>query len=266
MGEKKQIEGFCEFIFEVEDGIAYFTINRPQLHNALNMNCFAELERFVDYVESDSDIKIAIITGAGKTAFIAGADINNVQTKTGAMHLKKQDLEQAIRKLETCTKPVIAAINGYAFGGGFEIAMACDIRIASENARFGFPEVNIGLYPGAGGTQRLARLAGIGVAKEVIMAGRNLKPEEAKQLGIVMRVVPLESLMKEAVALALDMMAKSPIALTIAKKVITASLDTDLSTGILLESLGYCILMDSQDKAEGTDAFLKKRKPQFVGK
>lgn len=263
--EKKRIEGFKEFILEQDGAIAYFTINRPQARNALNERCFIEISQFVDYLEDTPEVRTAIITGAGEKAFIAGADINGVRTKTGIRHLRKPDLENALRKLELCTKPVIAAVNGYAFGGGFELALACDIRIASENARFGLPETNLGIYPGAGGTQRLARMAGIGVAKEVIMAGRTLKPEEAKALGLVMQVVPLGSLMDEAEAIAQKMMEKGPVALTVAKKVITASMDTDISTGMLLESLGYALLLESKDKQEGTAAFLEKRAPVFCG-
>lgn len=263
--EKRRVDGFREFIFEIADGIAYFTINRPQARNALNENCFQEISQFVDYVDNTPEIKVAIITGTGEKAFIAGADINGVRTKTGVRHLKKPDLENILRKLELCTKPVIAAVNGFAFGGGFELALACDIRIASENARFGLPETGLGIYPGAGGTQRLARMAGIGVAKEVIMAGRTLKPEEAKELGIVMQVVPLESLMAEATAVAKKMMEKGPVALTVAKKVIAASLDTDITTGMLLESFGYAILLESRDKQEGTAAFFEKRAPVFRG-
>lgn len=263
--EKKRMEGFREFILETGGDIAYFTINRPEARNALNETCFHEISQFVDFMEETPEVKVAIITGAGDKAFIAGADIKGVKSKTGVRHLKRPDLENALRKLEMCSKPVIAAVNGYAFGGGFELALACDIRIASENARFGLPETSLGIYPGAGGTQRLARMAGTGVAKEVIMAGRILKPEEAKGLGIVMQVAPLELLMEEAEGVARKLMEKGPFALTVAKKVISASMDADITTGMLLESLGYALLLESKDKQEGTAAFLEKRPPVFRG-
>lgn len=257
------LKEFRAFKLDVKDGIAYFTINRPEARNALNPDCFQDLNDFLDFLKDTPEIKVAIITGEGEKAFIAGADINNVRTKTGAQHVHAPSLEPILRRFESCSIPIIAAINGFAFGGGFELALACDIRIASENARFGLPEASLGIYPGAGGTQRLARMAGIGVAKEVIMAGRVLKPDEAKALGIVMDVVPHANLLDEAAAVAKKMMEKGPLALTLAKKVITASLDTDYTTGALLETLGYSILLDSKDKTEGMNAFLEKRPAMF---
>lgn len=259
------VEDYQEFILRVENEIAYFTINRPSVRNSLNEACFAEMIRFLDFIESSSDVKIAIITGTGDRAFIAGADINGVKNKRGITHLKTPTLEDIYRRIECCTKPMIAAINGLAFGGGFELAMACDIRIASENAKFGLPETNLGIYPGAGGTQRLSRLVGIGVAKEVIMAGRVLSADEAKNLGLVMQVVPSALLMENAVSVAKKMLEKGTLALILAKKVINSSLDTDMTTGMLIETLGYSILMDSKDKQEGVQAFLEKRPPKFIG-
>lgn len=259
------VEGFKEFILQVEDGIAYFTINRPEVRNSLNEACFAEIVNFVDFVEENPDVKIAIVTGTGEKAFIAGADINGVKNKKGIRHLKKPDLEDAYKKVENCNKPIIAAINGLAFGGGFELALACDIRIASENAKFGLPETSLGIYPGAGGTQRLPKLAGIGVAKEVIMAGRVLNAQEAHMLGLVMKVVPLTNLMEEAVAVAKKMMEKGPLALMMAKKVINASQNTDMATGLLIETMGYSFLLDSKDKQEGIEAFFAKKTPNFQG-
>ncbi|GHU64489.1 3-hydroxybutyryl-CoA dehydratase [Clostridia bacterium] len=258
-------EVYKAFTLKLEDGIAYFTINRPEARNALNLDCFDDLNRFLDFIAESDEVKIAILTGAGEKAFIAGADINNVRTKTGVQHLRKPSLEPILRRIETCDIPIIAAVNGYAFGGGFELALACDIRIASENAQFGLPETSLGIYPGAGGTQRLPRIAGIGVAKEVILAGRILKAEEAKTLGIVMAVVPLDQLLAQATDVAKRMMAKGPVALTLAKKVIAASADTDITTGAFIEALGYCILLNTKDKTEGTDAFLEKRPPAFTG-
>jgi len=259
------VESYKEFILKVENEIAYLTINRPSMRNSLNETCFAELNLFLDFIEENPKIKIAIITGTGDKAFIAGADIDGVRNKSGIAHLKNPVLENIYQKLENCTKPILAAINGLAFGGGFELAMACDIRIASENAKFGLPETSLGIHPGAGGTQRLSRLAGVGVAKEVIMAGRIITADEAKNLGLVMRVVPLASLMEETVSVAKKMLEKGPLALLLAKKAINASLSTDLSTGLLIETLGYAMLMDSGDKQEGIQSFLEKRPPNFKG-
>lgn len=257
------MEIYQEFTLQVNDGIALFTINRPQVRNALNETCFAEMNRFIDFVEESSEVQLAILTGAGEKAFIAGADINGVKNKTGRVHLKSPTLENIYKKIENCTKPIIAAVNGLAFGGGFELALACDIRIAAQNAKFGLPETNLGIYPGAGGTQRLSRIAGLGVAKEVIMGGRVLTAEEAKQLGLVMDVVPLDSLLQRTITLAKQMLEKGPLALVLAKKVINASANVDIETGLLLETLGYSILMDSADKQEGVQAFLEKRSPNF---
>jgi len=255
---------FINFLLEEEGPIAIFISNRPEIMNALNLDSNIDILNFVDYLENAEHLRVAIITGAGDKAFIAGADINAVRVQTGVKSIQSK-LRISLAALENCSKPIIAAINGYAFGGGFELALACDIRIVAENAVLGLPETGLGFIPGAGGTQRLSRMAGVGVAKDVILGGRTLSAQEAVQHGIAMKAVPLEKLMEEAKKLAGKMVLRGPIALNVGKKMINASMYTDPSTGCMMESLALAILFDSKDKMEGTSAFLEKRKPQFKG-
>ncbi len=255
---------FKNFLLQEEGPIAVLTSNRPEVMNALDLQSNIELIQFADYMEKSEHLRVAIITGAGDKAFIAGADINAVRAQSGVKSLRS-NLRIALAALENCSKPVIAAVNGYAFGGGFELSLACDIRIVSENAMLGLPETGLGFIPGAGGTQRLSRMAGVGVAKDMILGGRTLTAQEAVQYGIAMKAVPLEKLMDEARKLAGKMVLRGPIALNVGKKVINASLFTDPATGCTMESLALAILFDSKDKMEGTSAFLEKRKPQFKG-
>ena len=255
---------FKNFLLEEEGSTAIFTSNRPELMNAMNLDSNVDILSFVEYFENADHLRVAIITGAGDKAFIAGADLNAVRAQTGVKSLASK-LRIALAAIENCSKPVIAAINGYAFGGGFELALACDIRLVSENAMLGLPETGLGFIPGAGGTQRLSRTVGIGIAKDIILAGRTLNAQEAVQYGAAMKVVPLEKLMEEAKKLAGKMALKGPIALNVGKKVLNASMYTDTATGCTMEGLALAILFDSKDKLEGTSAFLEKRKPQFKG-
>ncbi len=256
---------YKNYLLSVEDGIATLTINRPEKRNAMNNECYSELNDFMSYAETSDDIKVIIITGAGDKAFVAGADITAIATATGPTNMKGSS-KGALLKMENSMKVIIAAVNGFAFGGGFELALACDIRIASENALFGLPETGLGLLPGAGGTQRLSRLAGIGVAKDVILGGRIITAAEAPSLGIAMKSVPAANLMAECKKIASDIAKKGPLAIALAKKAINVSLDTDRSTGLLLEQLAFGILLDSEDKKEGTTAFMEKRTPVFIGR
>lgn len=255
---------FKNFLLEEEGPVAVFTSNRPEIMNALDYESNLDILRFVDYLESAGHLRVAIIIGAGDKAFIAGADLNAVRVQSGVKSLKSK-LRMALSALENCSKPIIAAINGYAFGGGFELALACDIRLVAENAVLGLPETGLGFIPGAGGTQRLSRMAGIGVAKDVILGGRTLNAGEAVQYGIAMKAVPQEQLMGEAKKLAGKMALRGPIALDVGKKTINASLYTDPATGCMMESLALSILFDSRDKLEGIAAFQEKRRPQFMG-
>lgn len=256
--------GFKNFLLKEEGAVAVFTSNRPEIMNALDYDSNLDLLRFVDHLESAKHLRVAIITGAGDKAFMAGADLNAVRAQSGVKSLQSK-LRVALAALENCSKPIIAAINGYAFGGGFELALACDIRLAAENALLGLPETGLGFIPGAGGTQRLARMAGVGVAKDMILGGRTLNAQEAVQYGIAMKAVPPHNLMEEAEKLAGKMILRGPIALNVGKKAINASLYTDPATGCAIESLALAILFDSKDKLEGTSAFLEKRKPKFTG-
>jgi len=250
--------------YEVRDQIAFITINRPEVRNAMDTDCWLKFITLVENADNDTDVRIIIITGAGDKVFMSGADIKNLQVRTGVENLTSIS-QKARQKVDECRKPVIAAINGVAFGGGFELTLVCDIRIASPNAKFGLPEAGLGIMPGGGGTQRLSRMIGIGRAKEVILAGRVLNAQEAEAAGLLMKVVEPDSLLEEAVSIAKKMIAKGPVSLNVAKKVINASLDIDRTSGLLLENLGFSLLLETNDKLEGTTAFLEKRPPQFKG-
>lgn len=256
---------YQNFLLDIQDGIAVFKINRPEVRNALNAECWLEISSFADQVNNDDSIRVAIITGEGNKAFIAGADVNLIKERTAVSAL--QGLAQnALLKLENCDKPIIGAVNGYAFGGGCEVALACDIRYASDNARFGLPEVGLGILPGSGGTQRLSKLVGLGRAKEMILTGKAVTAEQALQYGLVTNVVSQELLLEECIALAKTLLAKGPLALRLTKKVINASMSTDQNAGMMLELLSYSILAGSEDKMEGVNAFFEKRDPDFKGK
>ncbi len=255
---------FKNFLLEEDGPVAIFTSNRPEVMNAMNLDSNIDVLNFIDYLEKSEHLRVGIITGAGDKAFIAGADLNAVKVQTGIESLQSK-LRVCLSAIENCSKPIIAAINGFAFGGGFELALACDIRLVSENAVLGLPETGLGFIPGGGGTQRLSRLVGVGIAKDMILAGRTLTAQEAVQYGVAMKVFPLENLMDEAKKLAHKMALRGPVALNLGKKLINASLYTDQNTGCMAESLALAILFDSKDKLEGIDAFMEKRKPQFKG-
>lgn len=256
---------FNNFELDINDNIAVFKINRPEVHNALNEECWEEIDRFVDLINTDESIKLAIITGEGQKAFIAGADVNMIRQRTSLTALQGA-AQNVLKKLENSTKVTIAAVNGYALGGGCEVAMACDIRYASDNARFSLPELSLGIMPGGGGTQRLAKLIGLGRAKEMILTGRTITAQEALQYGLVSKVTSQEELLKECYDAAQMVLNKGPLAVRLAKTAINASMSTDQETGMLLELLGYSILVGSEDKTEGVNAFLEKRRAKFEGK
>lgn len=264
MSEKRE---YKNFLLEVKDGIAIFSVNRPEVRNAINEDCWKEIDDFISYADTCDDIKVIIITGTGEKAFVAGADISKFAgERTAADSIKPRYATIACNRIENSMKPVIAAVNGYAFGGGCELAITCDLRIVSENAQFGLPEANLGIIPGWGGTQRLSRIVGIGRAKEMILGGRTIKGQEAVDIGMAIKCVPLEKLMEEAIALANVVKNKGPLSIAMAKKLIKHSATIDLEAGILMETLGLSILMESEDKKEGSSAFLNKRKPEFKGR
>jgi enoyl-CoA hydratase len=249
-------------IFEKEDNIAIITFNRPEAMNALNNQTRAEFRQAIADVATDDAIKVLILTGSGK-AFVAGSDIKEFSKTTpyGAHNIMR--LGEMVEKLE---KPVIAAVNGFCLGGGCEIAMGCDIIIASDKAKFGQTEINIGIIPGGGGTQRLQRLVGACRAKELIFTGDIIRAEEADRIGLVNRVVPLEELMATAKEMAKKIATKSAAALKLAKTAINRGMQTDLESGLKYEYELYSLSLTLEDKVEGVNAFLEKRTPTFVGR
>lgn len=253
------------FTLELDSGIAVFTLNRPDVGNSISNECWYEMTRFFDYADTSDEIKVIILTGAGSKAFASGQDIKSFTKKKGIDGIRSLSREPLL-KIENNYKPVIAAVNGYAFGGGCELALACDIRILANHAKIGFPEPNVGIIPAAGGTQRLSRLVGVGRSKEIILAGRVLNADEAVNMGFAMKSVPLENLLEEAKEVAKVMLTKGPVALALAKKAINASMYTDISTGLLLENFAFDVLLETEDKHEGTNAFLEKRKANFKGR
>jgi enoyl-CoA hydratase len=240
------------------------TINRPEVRNALNIEIRKEILTVLDLAEKDDSVRVIIITGAGDKAFSAGADINMFLTMTPLVAMEYLKLSKgASNRIETYPKPVIAAVNGYAIGGGMELAISCDIIIASDNAKFGQSEINVGIIPGVGGTQRLPRLVGAKKAKELIFTGDLIDANEAERLGIVNRIVPQQDLMKTVEELAANLASKSPLILRLAKDAINRS-QAGLKEGLDYESTLFSFCFASNDQKEGAKAFLEKRKPAFT--
>ena len=254
-------------LYSKEEGIGTVTINRPESLNALNGEVYTELYKLFQEIEDDQDVRAVILTGSGEKAFIAGADIAEMQPQSSVEIRSFIDKgRRASDRIYTLSKPVIAAINGFALGGGCELAMCCDLRVASENAKFGQPEINLGIIPGAGGTQRLSRLIGMTKAKELIYTGNAIDANTAFTMGLVNKVVPPESLMAEAKELARKLLSKSSIALALAKKAITSGANMNLPSGLDLEAECFALIFATEDQKEGMSAFLQKRKPEFKGK
>ena len=251
-----------------EKGIVKLTINRPEVRNALNAATRQEIRTAIGEIEKDEDVRVVIITGAGEKAFISGADITAFKDATPIMMEESASIlgQQLFSDIENLSVPVIAMINGFCLGGGLELAMCCDIRIASENAKFGQPEINIGIFPGAGGTQRLPRLIGWGKAKELIYTGKIIDAAEAEKLGVVDKVVPLERLEEEVEQLAATIASKSPLIIKLVKKAINRGMYTDLAAGLAYEKANFALCFATEDHIEGVTAFLEKRKPEFKGR
>ena len=247
---------------DVTDGIALVTVNRPEVRNAINATVLRAITETLAALAENEDVQVLVFTGAGDKAFVAGADINELAVRTPKDGLKAT-MQGVYEKVEQFPKPTIAAVNGYAFGGGHELALACDIRIASTNAQFALPETGLGIMPAAGGTQRLAKLVGLGRATEIVLTGRRVKADEALDMGLVTQVVEPDELLITARETAQAIMAKGPLAIQLAKTVIRHGFDVDHQTGILLERLAQSVLYSSAEKAEGTTAFLEKRAPDF---
>ena len=247
---------------DVTDGIALVTVNRPEVRNAINATVLRAITETLAELAENDDVQVLVFTGAGDKAFVAGADINELAVRTPKDGLKAT-MQSVYEKVEQFPKPTIAAVNGYAFGGGHELALACDIRVASTNAQFALPETGLGIMPAAGGTQRLAKLVGLGRATEIVLTGRRVKAEDALAMGLVTQVVEPDELLDTARETAQAIMAKGPLAIQLAKTVIRHGFDVDHQTGILLERLAQSVLYSSAEKAEGTTAFLEKRAPDF---
>jgi enoyl-CoA hydratase len=252
---------------DAAEKIAVVTVNRPEKLNALNLTVLKELNAAFDELEADPAVRAIVMTGAGARAFIAGADIAELNALPDPVHGANHGKlgQQLCFKIERLRQPVIMAINGYALGGGLELAMAGDIRIAAETARLGQPEINLGIIPGFGGTQRLPRLVGKGIAKLMIFGGDPIPAEEGLRIGLVDRVVPQAQLAEEARKLAVQLAKKAPLALAAAKTAINGGLETDLDRGCELEAAQFGLLFSTADKAEGTNAFLEKRPANFTG-
>src|SRR6476469_8171077 len=256
---------YATLLTDVTDGVALITINRPDVRNAVNRQVQLDIRAALDRFRTDDTVAVVVFTGAGEKAFVAGADIAQVRQYTLHTALSS-DLQRLYDDIEAFEKPTIAAVNGFALGGGCELAMACDIRIAADTARFGLPETNLSALPAAGGTQRLARLVGNGRAIGVIMTGRLVKADEAQRIGLVSSVVPGDELLAQAREVAGQITAKGPLAIRLAKLVIRSGMDADQRTGLVVERLAQALLYTTEDKTEGTEAFLNKRPPQFKGK
>lgn len=246
--------------------LATVILDRPNVLNALNAATFAELNSIFDELEADTDVRVVLLTGAGERAFAAGADIRELAaTEDGAGKAFALRGQAVFRKIETLSKPVIACVRGFALGGGCELAMACTIRIASEDAKFGQPEVKLGVVPGYGGSQRLPRLVGRGAALKLLLTGAIIDAREALRIGLVDEVVPAGELMQRAEALAGEMAAQAPLAIAEILRLVDEGLDLPLDLALLREADRFGHLCDTADKAEGTSAFLAKRSPVWRG-
>ena len=258
---------FENLLLDRDGVVAVLAINRPQVLNALNSSTIDQLRRAVLELKHDAAVRAIVITGAGEKSFVAGADINELATQRAA-EAKEHALrgQHVLDLIENMGKPVIAAINGYALGGGCELAMACTLRVAADTARLGQPDINLGLIPGYGGTQRLARLVGKGIALEILLTGRQLTADEALQIGLVNRVVPAEDLMSESKKLAAELATKAPVAMQYIIEAVNGGLDVSFDKGQFLEATLFGLVASTDDMREGTTAFLEKRKADFKGR
>ena len=254
-------------LYEKKGPIAYVTLNRPKVLNALSQGAWEDLRTAFEQARDDAAVLGVILTGAGDKAFIAGEDISELAQATSVEAEKSSRSGQAVLDLiENLGKPVIAAVNGFALGGGCETAMACTIRVAAEHARFGQPEVKLGIPPGAGGTQRLPRLVGKGRALQIILSGEMISAQEAYRIGLVNEVVPAGELIARCEAILKQILANAPIAVRFALEAVNKGMETSLSVGLLLEASLFAICAGTEDKREGTAAFLEKRTPHFQGR
>jgi enoyl-CoA hydratase len=261
------MSNFQNIKFEKKNHIAYITIDRPKVLNALNMATMQELKQAFASIKDDAEVRVVIVTGGGEKAFVAGADIGELSQHTPVSAKEYTHRGQAIiDSIENLGKPVIACINGFALGGGCELAMACTMRLASDNAKLGQPEVKLGLIPGYGGTQRLPRLVGKGLAMQQILTGEMISAQEAHRIGLVNEVVAAADLIPRAEAIAAKIIANSPLAIQYAMEAVNHGYDLPLADGLYLEAALFGVCCATEDKNEGTKAFLEKRPAQFKGK
>ena len=254
-------------LVDVKDGVAFVTVNRPDKLNALNDQLVADLRDVVAALKADPAVKGVILTGAGPKAFVAGADIGEL-AKQGVLDGRERALngQAVLTAIETIGKPVLAAVNGFALGGGCELAMACHIRIASETAKFGQPEVKLGITPGYGGTQRLPRIVGKGRALHLLLTGETIDAQEALRIGLVTKVVPQDQLMAEAEKLMRQILANGPVAVALTIEAVHQGLEMTLAEGLQLEANAFGLVASTRDVKEGLNAFLEKRAAHFEGK
>jgi enoyl-CoA hydratase/carnithine racemase len=258
---------FENILFEKKNSIAYVTVNRPKVLNALNMATMEELRAAFHEIKNDAGIRVVIMTGAGEKAFIAGADIGELAKHDPVSAKAYTHRGQSVLNLiENLGKPVIACINGFALGGGCEIAMACTMRLASENAKLGQPEVKLGIMPGYGGTQRLPRLVGKGIAMHHLLTGEMISAQEAYRIGLVNEVVAAAELIPRAEAIGQKIIANAPLAVQYAMEAVNKGMEMTLADGLFLEATLFGVCCATEDKKEGTTAFLEKRPAQFKGK
>ena len=258
---------FENIILEKKSSIAYVTLNRPKVLNALNMATMEDLRSAFHDIKNDDAIRVVILTGAGEKAFVAGADINELATQDAVTGKKYAHRGQSVLNLvENLGKPVIACINGFALGGGCELALACTMRLASENAKLGQPEVKLGILPGYGGSQRLPRLVGKGLAMQMVLAGEMITAQEAHRIGLVNEVTAQADLIPRAEAIAAKIIANAPLAVQYAMEAVNKGMEMTLAEGLFLEASLFGVCCATEDKKEGTTAFLEKRPAQFKGK
>jgi enoyl-CoA hydratase/carnithine racemase len=256
-----------EILYEVRGNIAWITFNRPEAMNAISENIRAAIPAAIARAEADDDVRVMVFSGAGERAFCAGADVKGFNAVASLVKMRQERAHAHwIGAFDRARKPIIAAIHGYCLGGGLEIAMACDIRIAAEGAKFGLPEVSRGTLPGAGGTQRLARIVGLGRALDLALSGEHMDAQDAHRMGLVSRLVPRAELMSAAEALARRIAEHAPLAVLLVKEAVRSSLDTDLATGLRVEADLSTLIASTEDRVEAGAAFREKRKPKFKGR
>ncbi|KPH78250.1 enoyl-CoA hydratase/isomerase family protein [Oceanobacillus caeni] len=250
---------------EIQQGIYFLTLNRIEARNALDAKMLAEIEGALDEAEKNQDVKVIVVQGAGGKSFAAGADIKQLQARK-PLEALVPGMQGLYKKIENCSKVTIAAVEGYALGGGCELALACDIRIATKNAKFGLPELNLGIIPGAGGTQRLSRIIGKGRALDMILTGKIIDGEEAERIGLVSYYVERDKLKEKIEEVASQVMRKGPVAIQLAKHAVHKGYDLDMETALWIEKLSQAVAFGTEDKQEGTTAFIEKRQAEFQNK